>query len=66
VFDLSITNMSKKGYIMEKNETFVTEPEYHYVLDYLNENISYIEEIYKQVVAKGDQNDSQIRDFEVL
>jgi len=64
VLDLTILNISSKGYIIEKNSTFICEPPgYEHLINYLNENISYVEEIYSEVIKKGVANDSKIRDF---
>lgn len=64
VFELNIINISKKGYIMEINKTFILNTDYHNVLSCLNENIVYIEEIYKKLIKKDTENNSKIRDFE--
>ena len=66
IVDLSITHITDRGYIVEKNNTFVSSPEYRHLLNYLNENIGHIEEIYNEVIEKSTRNDSKIRDFEIV
>ena len=63
VLDLTILNISNKGYIIEKNSTFICELGYNHLLNYLNENVGYIVEIYEKLIKKGIRNDSKIRDF---
>ena len=50
--------------IVETNKTFMFNKDYHNLLNCLNENIDYIEEIYQELIKKGAENDSKIRDFE--
>ena len=62
--DMTITIISGKGYIIGKNKTFICKPGYNHILNYLNENINYIDDIYNDIIKKGVQNDNKIMDFE--
>ena len=64
ILDLTIVNISDKGYIIEKNITFIKKSKYTDLLSCINKNISYIEEIYNNLIIEDARNDSKIRDFE--
>lgn len=64
VVDLTIVNISGKGYIIEKNKTFIIGQSYNHLLKDINENIHYIEIIYTDLIEKGIRNNSKITDFE--
>ena len=64
ILDLTIVNISDKGYIIEKNKTFINKSKYTEILICINKNISYIKEIYNELIEEGTRNDSNIRDFE--
>jgi len=66
IADLTIAVISGKGYIVERNNTFICSPGYNHLLNYLNENIGHIENIYNEVMEKSVRNDDIIRDFEVV
>jgi len=65
ILDLTILNISNKGYIIEKNSTFICELGYNHLINYLNENIGYIEEIHSEIMKKGFLNDNKIMDFKI-
>ena len=64
ILNLTTISISGKGYIIEKNFDFIVDSNYYNVLNYLNENIAYIEGIYQSAIKKGVANNSKIRDFE--
>ena len=64
ILDLTIVNISNKGYIIEKNKTFICEARVNDLLNYLNDSLHYIDDIYDNLIEKDVRSDSKIRDFE--
>ena len=64
ILDIHVSNFSDKGYFTEKSENFIGQSEYSDLLNYLNDNIQYIEEIYQKTIKQNARNDDKIRDFE--
>ena len=61
--EVQVANFSGKGYFTEKSETFICDGEYPNLLNYLNNNIHYIEEVYEKTIEANTRNDDKIRDF---
>ena len=64
ILDLTIVNISNKGYFIKRNKTFIHETKYSNLLTAINGNIGYIEELYDNLIEEDARNDDKIRDFE--
>ena len=64
ILDIHVSNFSDKGYFTEKSENCIGQSEYSDLLNYLNDNIQYIEEIYQKTIKQNARNDDKITDFE--
>jgi len=65
IVDMGIICVSGKGYIIEKHKTVRLDQKQFYgsLLPYIKAKISYVEEMYNNIVAEGVRNDSKIEDF---
>ena len=63
ILDLTIVNISNKGYFINRNKTFICDSSVNDLLNYLNDNIHYIDDIYDNLIIEDARNDSKIRDF---
>ena len=64
ILDLTIVNISNKGYFIKINKTFINKSEYTEILSFINKNIIYIDEIYNNLIIEDARSDSKITDFE--
>ena len=64
IFDLTIVNISNKGYFIKRNKTFICGSRVNYLLNYLNDSRHYIDDIYDKLIEEDARNDSKITDFE--
>ena len=64
ILDVHVANFSSKGYYAEKSKDFICTADHDDILNCLNKNIKYIEEVYKKTIEKNARNDSKITDFE--
>lgn len=58
IVDIRIIHVNKNGYMIERNKTYRNKSGHKYLLDFLNDNINYIEDMYKSVIK-----DNNIIDF---
>lgn len=64
ILDLTIVNISDKGYFIKRNKTFICDSKYYNLLNYLNGSLHYIEEIHSNLIIEDARNDNKIMDFE--
>ena len=64
ILNVHVSNFSDKGYFTEKCENFIGDSEYSDLLNYLNNNIQYIEGVYQKTIEENTRNDDKITDFE--
>ena len=64
ILDIHVSNFSDKGYFTEKSDDFICHSEYVDLLNYLHNNIQYIEGVYKKTIEENTRNDDKITDFE--
>jgi len=64
ILNIHVSNFSDKGYFAEKSDDFICHSEYVDLLNYLNNNIQYIEIVYKKTIEENTRNDDKITDFE--
>jgi len=63
ILNVHVSNFSDKGYFTEKSENFIGQSEYSDLLNYLNNNIQYIEGVYQKTIEENTRNDDKITDF---
>ena len=64
ILDLTIVNISNKGYFIKRNKNFICDSSVNDLLNYLNDNIHYIDDIYDNLIEEDARNDDKIKDFE--
>ena len=64
ILDLTIVNISNKGYFIKINKTFICDSKVNDLLNYLNGSLHYIDDIYDNLIEEDARNDSKISDFE--
>ena len=64
ILNVHVSNFSDKGYFTEKSEDLICQSEYIDLLNYLNDNIQYIEGVYLKTIEENTRNDDKITDFE--
>ena len=64
ILDLTIVNISNKGYFIKINKTFICDSEMSNLLNYLNDSLHYIDDIYDNLIIEDARNDDNITDFE--
>ena len=64
ILDLTIVNISNKGYFIKRNKTFICDSTVKDLLHYLNGSLHYIDDIYDNLIEEDARNDDKIRDFE--
>ena len=61
--NVHVANFSKKGFFTEKSETFICDEEYPNLLNFLNNNIGYIDKVYGKTIEANTRNDNNVLDF---
>ena len=62
--EVHVCNFSNKGYYTEKVEDFIGNTQYVNLLNYLNENVNYIEGVYQKTVKENTRKNHDIKDLD--